>query len=73
VNIKALYYIAIMAKYLKRLNRREVKEEEHYHWNKDCEDYPLRGKETLMIFAEKPSHITACPKCEQLDKSNSRR
>jgi hypothetical protein len=58
-----------MVKYLKRLNRRETNEEEYYHWNEDCEDYPLRGKETIMVFPVKPSHIRTCSKCEQLDKS----
>ena len=59
----------IMAEYLKRLHRRQPDEEEYYHWQTICPDYPRKGKETIMVFKDKPSHFIHCPRCAQLDKS----
>ncbi len=58
-----------MAEYLKRVQRRKPDEEEYYHWQNECPDYPERGTEPIMVFKERPSHIMSCPLCVQLDRS----
>jgi len=58
-----------MAEYLKRVQKRKPDEEEYYHWQNKCPDYPRRGKETIMVFKEKPSHIMSCPRCVHLERS----
>jgi len=58
----------LMVEYVKKVHSEQSEGEEYYHWHKDCPDYPLRGKETILIFKNKPSHIQPCPKCTQLDK-----
>lgn len=58
----------LMAEYVKRVHSEQPDQEEYYHWHKECPDYPRRGKETVLIFKNKPSHIPPCPKCTQLDK-----
>jgi len=57
----------LMAEYVKRVRSERSDKEEYYHWHKDCPDYPRRGRVTVLIFKNKPSHIPPCPKCAQLD------
>jgi hypothetical protein len=57
----------LMAGYVKRVHSEKSDKEEYYHWHNECLDYPQRGKETILIFKKKPTHIPQCPKCTQLD------
>jgi hypothetical protein len=59
-----------MAEYVKRVayTREQSDLEKYFHWQKGCPDYPRMGKEAVLIFKNKPSHIPPCPKCAQLDK-----
>jgi hypothetical protein len=62
-----------MAEYVKRVayTREQSDLEKYFHWQKECPDYPRRGKETILIFKNKPSHIPPCPKCAQLDNKRA--
>jgi hypothetical protein len=57
----------LMAGYVKRVHSEKSVEGEYYHWHNECPDYPKRGKETILIFKKKPTHIPPCPKCAKLD------
>jgi len=74
--IYIIYAIAqlsvLMAEYVKRAHSKQSAQVEYYHWHKECPDYPRRGKETVLIFKNKPSHIPPCPKCTQLNSERKR-
>jgi len=61
-----------MAEYVKRVRGEKKDQEEFYHWNKDCSKYPKRGRETVLIFKKRPSHIPPCPECTELDNQSER-
>jgi hypothetical protein len=54
-----------MTEYVKRVQKRQS-DQEFYHGHKECPDYPIRRKETILIFKNKPSHVPPCPKCTEL-------
>jgi len=66
------FNIESMAEYLKRIHGEQSDLDEYYHWNKECPDYPRRGKETILVFKNRPSHIPPCPKCTQLNSEEGR-
>jgi hypothetical protein len=59
-----------MVEYVVRVHVKQGNLEEYYHWRKECPDYPERGRETVLIFKKRPSHIQPCPKCSQLDEES---
>jgi len=56
-----------LTEYLKRVHKPQSKQEEYYHWNTECPDIPKRGKDTMLIFHEKPLNTLPCQKCTQID------
>jgi hypothetical protein len=60
-----------MTIYVKIANREGSDKGEYYHWRTDCSDYPQKGKATILTFQKKPTNITPCPKCTQLDKKKN--
>ena len=60
----------LMVEYVKRVYSEQSDQEEYYHWHRECSDYPVRGKEAILVFKNKPSHLLPCPKCTQLDKKD---
>jgi hypothetical protein len=51
----------VMVEYLK------IVKEDYYHWRTDCPDYPMKGRNTMLIFKKKPTHVQPCPKCQKLE------
>jgi hypothetical protein len=54
-----------MTEYVKRV-KKEQADQQFYHWHEECPNYPIRGKETILIFKNKPQHVLPCPKCTEL-------
>ena len=46
-----------MAVYVKRTHRQKNDKEEYYHWHTDCQYYPRKGIDTILMRARK-SHTT---------------
>jgi len=51
-----------MVEYVKKVN------EEYFHWRKDCPDYPLKERDTILTYKKRPTHLQPCPKCQELEE-----
>jgi len=53
----------VMPEYVKRV----YGEDKRWHWNPDCPDYPIRGKETVLMLSNTPKGVV-CPKCLEVQR-----
>ena len=67
--IKFLFDV-IMVEYVKTVNIKDEEQKEYYHWHTECPDFPLKERESVLIFKVEPLHLTPCPKCIELDKAS---
>jgi hypothetical protein len=61
----------LMSLYVKRVQSEQADKGKYYHWHSKCPEYPQRGKETILIFKKRPTHLPPCPKCSQLDNKKN--
>jgi hypothetical protein len=56
---------SVMPEYVKRVTG----DDERWHWNQNCPEYPNRGKETVLILGTSPRGVV-CQICSEAERPN---